>query len=28
LVAAVEAGEPAADADSSALNDLIDSLDG
>ena len=28
LVAAVEAGEPAADADTSALNDLIDSLDG
>jgi hypothetical protein len=27
LVAAVEAGEPAADADTSALNDLIDSLD-
>jgi len=28
LVAAVEAGEPAADADTRALNDLIDSLDG
>jgi hypothetical protein len=28
LVAAVEAGEPAADADTNVLNDLIDSLDG
>ena len=28
LVDAVEAGEPAADADTRALNDLIDSLDG